>query len=214
MFYQIYQKTIVIEVLPQRDLEDLPHVTAKHRRLLPNGSMKKPSQSGPISLLVAGILVALGGVFLTLAAHQVLPQGMNAISQLGVGGQVIGYGVLGLGSIVVLVGMVKLHAAKKHITTIDEINAIYLQRSDRAIDSFVRSTLGCGEFFAIDDKENKKLIIYCAARADISCDQCTYTDNAYDRLLMWAEDEKEIDLSKMRNVTLNELQQRIKPQRD
>jgi len=54
--------------------------------------------------------VSLGGVFLLLAHYQILPQAINAMSELGVWGQVIGYGVMGTGLVVVAVSGVKRYA--------------------------------------------------------------------------------------------------------
>lgn len=56
-----------------------------------------------------GLIITLGSVFALLAAHQVLPHGLNAFSQLNPYGYVIGYGAfaIGVGTLVISV--------KKHI---------------------------------------------------------------------------------------------------
>lgn len=41
-------------------------------------------------------LTMIASLFLVLAAHQVLPQGVNAISSLGAGGYAIGWGIMGV----------------------------------------------------------------------------------------------------------------------
>ena len=45
-------------------------------------------KAGPL-LITLGVILAVGGIFLTLAAHQILPQASNGISNLGVGGQIL-----------------------------------------------------------------------------------------------------------------------------
>jgi len=56
-------------------------------------------------LIAAGAIAALAALFLSLAAHQILPSGMNAMSSLG--GQITGYGVGVLGIILIVVGSIK-----------------------------------------------------------------------------------------------------------
>jgi len=57
-------------------------------------SVKDPKT---VTFIALGIVAALGGIFLLLAAFNVLPHGINAISQLGLGGKVLGGVVIGLG---------------------------------------------------------------------------------------------------------------------
>ncbi len=66
----------------------------------------------PIACAI-GVIVCLGAAFLTMAAHQVLPQGINAISDLGILGQALGYAGLGIGAIVILIGSVKSYLHKR-----------------------------------------------------------------------------------------------------
>ena len=74
---------------------------------------KGMTQCHPLAVAIGAIL-CLGALFLLLAACQVLPQGVNALSNLGVWGQLIGYGVLGIGVFVVLVGAVRWHLHTKN----------------------------------------------------------------------------------------------------
>ncbi|MFC2049245.1 hypothetical protein ACFLR2_01045 [Chlamydiota bacterium] len=69
-------------------------------------ALQNSSCKWPI-LIALGIIVSLGGVFLVLAAYQVLPTGVNAISDLGIWGKVLGFGTLGLGVLITLVSGVK-----------------------------------------------------------------------------------------------------------
>src|ERR1700733_2080530 len=61
----------------------------------------------PPLIIALGIITVLGGVFLTLAAYQIFPHSVNVISNLGIWREVIGYGTLGLGVIIVVAGAVK-----------------------------------------------------------------------------------------------------------
>ncbi|MFC2049247.1 hypothetical protein ACFLR2_01055 [Chlamydiota bacterium] len=74
--------------------------------------LQKSSNKLPI-LVALGIIVALGGVFLVLASYQILPTGVNTISNLGIWGQVLGFGPLGLGLLITLVSCVKGCQAQK-----------------------------------------------------------------------------------------------------
>jgi|GEM_PF-5786043 len=66
----------------------------------------------PIAV-ASGVILSLGGVLLILAAHQILPHGVNAISNLGIWGQVSGYCSLGVGVIIILIGAVQGHLKNK-----------------------------------------------------------------------------------------------------
>jgi hypothetical protein len=79
----------------------------------PQDKMGATTHYWPIAVAVGAIL-CLAGVFLTLAAHQVLPHGINVISDLGIWGQVAGYGGLGVGFIITLIGGVKWYLKKQN----------------------------------------------------------------------------------------------------
>ncbi len=67
-------------------------------------------------LLALGAIVAVGGVFLILAAQRVLPHSINAISQLGVGGLGAGSGIVACGVLLMAIGGVKCYLAGQHST--------------------------------------------------------------------------------------------------
>lgn len=60
-----------------------------------------------------GAIITAGAVFLILAAHQVLPAGANALSNIGVWGKVISYGALAFGVIAVTINGGKLYLSSK-----------------------------------------------------------------------------------------------------
>lgn len=66
-----------------------------------------------ITCIATGMIGVLGGIFLLLAALQVLPHGVNAISELGVGGKVTGGAILGLGLLTAFYGLVRYCATCK-----------------------------------------------------------------------------------------------------
>ena len=103
-----------------------------------NGSInpeKKVSCCVPIAFMAIGIITFLGGVFLTLALHQVLPHGLNAISELGVPGKLASYGSLGLGAIFSLVGAVKLYLIKRDREDSPESQLILYAQTSEVPDS-------------------------------------------------------------------------------
>lgn len=57
--------------------------------------------------LAIGIIIMLGSIFAILAAHQILPGGLNTFTQLHAGSYVIGYGLLVAGFITALVSAVR-----------------------------------------------------------------------------------------------------------
>jgi len=59
-----------------------------------------------VILVALGIIVCLGATFLMLASYQILPHTINSISHLCVWGQVMGYGTLGFGLILIAAGSV------------------------------------------------------------------------------------------------------------
>lgn len=58
-------------------------------------------------ILAIGIILMLGGVFLTLAYYQILPHAINSISNLGALGAIIGWGTVLLGAAILIAGMFK-----------------------------------------------------------------------------------------------------------
>lgn len=66
----------------------------------------------PIAVAI-GVIVSLGSVFLFLAANQILPYKVNAISELGIWGQVSGYCGWGAGVIITSIGAIQWHLKNK-----------------------------------------------------------------------------------------------------
>ena len=58
--------------------------------------------------IAIGIIVMLGGLFLTLAYYQILPPGTNSISNLSGSGW-LGWGALGLGALILIFGLERLY---------------------------------------------------------------------------------------------------------
>jgi O-acetyl-ADP-ribose deacetylase len=105
---------------------------ANHAKGLDEGvNGKERAHYWPLAVAIGAIL-CLAGLFLTLAAYQVLPHGINAISHLGVWGQVAGYGGLGIGFTITLIGAVKWYLNKQN-TQID--NSEHKNTSDLVSDS-------------------------------------------------------------------------------
>lgn len=85
--------------------------------LIPQTKIDKEASNCPLTAVAIGAILCVAGVFLTLAVHQVLPHGINAMSDLGIWGQIIGYGVLGIGMIVAIAGFVKWHLQKDNASS-------------------------------------------------------------------------------------------------
>lgn len=72
---------------------------------------QKISNRSPL-IVALGVIAMLGGLFLALTAHNILPVGINCIGGNGywLAG---GYGILGLGLIILAIGTVKTHKIQK-----------------------------------------------------------------------------------------------------
>ena len=66
-----------------------------------------------IACIAVGVIASLAGMFLLLSSLQVLPNGVNAISGLGIGGKVIGGTILGLGALTTVYGLVRYYGTCK-----------------------------------------------------------------------------------------------------
>lgn len=58
-------------------------------------------------IIPAGMLIIVASIFLVLAANQILPHGINALSRIGIGGSIAAYGGLAIGILITLIGSVK-----------------------------------------------------------------------------------------------------------
>lgn len=105
-----------------------------------------PGKAG-LLLIALGVILAIGGIFLTLAAHQILPQGANAISNLGVGGQILSYGFIGLGALASVSGIIKYLFYSTVI-------------SDTALDKYMEDRVGVSEILAIDIPDKKEVRVF------------------------------------------------------
>src|ERR1700733_3459325 len=67
-----------------------------------------------ILIVVAlGIILAIGGMFLSLAVHQILPRYSNIISNLGMKGVVLGYCLIGAGVVVMVASFLYSKCSRK-----------------------------------------------------------------------------------------------------
>lgn len=121
-------------------------------------SNKEKANCEPLAVVI-GIIICLAGLFLTLAAHQVLPHGVNAISDLGAWGQVFGYGGLGLGFIVLLIGAGRSYLKKQDTYEPDTSETRY-NAEIAEINAYFPNQLHPNELFAIDNREQKEITLY------------------------------------------------------
>jgi hypothetical protein len=119
-------------------------------------------------LIASGAIIAIAGIFLTLAAHQILPHGINAISRLGIGGQILSYCVIGSSALIVMIGSVKFHLVRKENSKLE----IYRKDLERAhysaevaeMDSYFPCRLDANEFFVVDNASRSEITIYYCMR--------------------------------------------------
>lgn len=130
------------------------------------GAEQKTSHCLPITVAL-GIIIFLGGIFLSLAAHQILPHGVNALSELGIWGEVVGYGSLGLGLIIILAGAVKQHLTEKQAlhTETPKFNLSY-DAEVAEMDAYFPQRLKANELFAVDDPDRHEIRLYYTAWDD------------------------------------------------
>ena len=115
----------------------------------------KPSKTFPL-LIVLGILAVIGGIFLLLAAHKILPQAANAISNLGLWGHVIGYGVGGLGLISVVLGGVLTYRNHRYVAEVRQVPANTRHTSERPrMDNYFYGVLDEKSLVAVDDPDDE-----------------------------------------------------------
>lgn len=167
-----------------------------------------PSKNYFPVLIVLGILATLGGVFLLLAAHQILPQAANAISNIGIWGEVAGYGTLGVGVLLALVGIVKTGLTARHNAKIREVKSEIATVRDTTeaneMDHFFPEILDEKSMVAVDDPVRKRLVIYHAKQINGelhgSCTPFTYettADEVWKENGMLFDDKSFIDLAKL-----------------
>lgn len=81
----------------------------------PIGSIQQPQRSANLIVVAVGALIMLGSLFLILAAHQILPHGINSISNLGLACYFASYGPFTIGLVTFLIGVVRLTCSQKAI---------------------------------------------------------------------------------------------------
>lgn len=133
-------------------------------------SMKLTKNWFPIPT-VAGVAMAVAGVFLVLAAHQILPRGINAISQLGPYGKIGGYALLAVGSLTTLASAppslfvyrrnAKIHSIEK------KVMAFQAEKERQAVEDIFKKVLKPNEYLVIDDP-SKSLLTICQAEENPS----------------------------------------------
>lgn len=84
---------------------------SEERVLLKEQPAKTSCSAAPI-LIATGIIVILGGIYLTLSAHHMLPANFNVTSQLGVWKWALGYGSIGVGISIAVESVLALRARK------------------------------------------------------------------------------------------------------
>jgi hypothetical protein len=166
MSVQFHAYHEVAAVLPQKVKDIVESKTAKARVNLQSFNVNggKETKNWFPLIIALGVIIALGGVFLTLAAHQVLPQGVNAISNLGVGGQALGYCVIGLGVLIAIIGAVKSHHVHKQNSKIavykDGVEGVHNNAEEAEMDSYFPNRLNKDEFFIVDIASRSEITIY------------------------------------------------------
>lgn len=108
----------VADLLPAEEKQQVIAETGKARgkwqKIYNVSSGEKVTKNSFPVLIVLGILAVIGAAFVLLAAHKVLPQSANAISDLGMWGQVIGYSAGGLGVLALIIGGILTYRAYRH----------------------------------------------------------------------------------------------------
>ncbi len=121
--------------------------------------LKARHRRNAIACIAIGVIGSLGGMFLLFASSQVLPNGVNAMSGLGVGGKVIGGIILGSGVLTAVYGLMRYCGTCKAANRSSapnqnkQVPIQYTQEEARAhfdilisrYDSIVARTAGCGK---------------------------------------------------------------------
>lgn len=170
-----------------------------------------------ITSMVLGIIICLGAAYLVLAAYQILPQGINVIGDLNMWGQLAGYGGLGLGSLIFLIGWVKCHGDKKHNhklkATIRYSTAIQYDGELTRLKSSLRGKLQPNEVLVVDDKALTTLFFYYLVwdpnikNFDIEEDRIGYTTSAENGFKRWCLTQEDAETKTF--LTYNSLKVRL-----
>lgn len=112
-----------------------------------------------------------------LAAHKILPHGVNAISDLKIWGHLTGYGALGVGFLVTFIGAVGHHLSKKR-----QEKDLFVNGSYELYDCF-QNTLKPNELVAIKCPYQPTVIVYFKEGDDfhIASDEINYANTTLER---------------------------------
>lgn len=160
-----------------------------------------PSLFCPITCLVVGALIMIGGLFILLAANQLLPAGQNLISQIGMVGKAIAYGSFALGTIVGIAGLV-------HLVISSSKRAFWentVQHNE--IERFVFESMRTNEIFVVDDQLREELVIYYPGNnREMLHDIIPYSSDPRQNYLDFVEKN---DLKDKQLVSVNTLKLRV-----
>jgi len=165
---QALQHSDVAALLPQNIKESIGKKTDQTRANLKKSNLQgnQGTHYWPIAVAI-GVILSLAGIFLILAAHQVLPHGVNALS--GMWGQVFGYGGLGVGLTLTLVSAVKWSLKKRNVgltqTQDDQydqlrVSATQYKAEIAEMDAYFPHRLQTNELLAVDNPSRKEVTIY------------------------------------------------------
>lgn len=137
------------------------HIKKTFKKPTNNSTVKKPTHYWPIAIAL-GIILCLAGLFLALAAYQIIPNGVNAISDLGVWGQVAGYGLLGAGFVIMLVGAIKWYLNKKnaHDNSEPDASDTRYNAAMAAMKDYLPHRLKSNELLVVDNPSKKEITVY------------------------------------------------------
>lgn len=161
--FQAYNFQDVAPLLPEATKTNIETKASKAeiKYLHPEG---KASKNWFPILIALGAILALGGVFLSLAAHQVFPRGVNVISNLSPYGQLLGYGTIALGSLIAGIGALKSYHIYKHNSNVDAamtvVNEVRHDAAKSEMDNYFPKLLKKNEYFVVDDPDKSSLTIY------------------------------------------------------
>lgn len=159
----------VANILPKRSRDLVEEKVSKAKNNLQKFNEGTVEKNWFPLVIALGVAIVAGGVFLTLAAHQILPSGVNVISNLGIGGQISGYCVIGLGVIVAIIGAVKSYTTHRQNSTVTEgkdtytsgVEGCHHNAEEAEVDNYFRYRLDMNELLILDNESRSEMTIYC-----------------------------------------------------
>lgn len=177
------------------------------------GYAKRATNYAPL-VVALGVIVLLAGLFLALSAHQMLPFGVNSMSNMGVNffndlrfwEYFTGYLGMGVGFGLTLAGSVKRHSVCKQNRHRDnEISDASSLEENEQLEKFLLPLLEVNELFVEQDPEQKCLNIYIYSST--RCTVVQYDDKPCQALENWRLNNSAIVEGKQ-FITLDTLKQR------